>query len=136
MGWIFASFLVGLFYACAGFNKLFDERRSNQMLFNLMRIFNLGPSEGMLLAGFVSSCQLGFGLLAMAGAVTLTPWICLWANVILGTISATAYVADGHRQMRRTWNPSSWSDLVACMLYTPEALLLALSLVAITGVMQ
>lgn len=121
MGHIYlAAFAVGVFYACAGWDKMFLATRRHEMKLTMARLF---PRISFIMFVFVSVVELlcGFGLIIwpLLGMVFFTKLCALF----LWVVSVTAMIIDGYQRMMDTWKPTTPIDWTSCVLYCPEVLL-------------
>lgn len=125
---IIAALVVGVFYACAGWNKLFEPIRRSEMRMNMRMLLPIAPR---FFYWFVSVSQLTFGTALILAVILFRPGVWIPA-VALGIVSLVAFILHG-TSVVKDWEPRNWMDWIACILYTPEALLTALSVCAAYG---
>lgn len=127
-GAVLAASVVGLFFACAGFNKLFSVQRSREMIMSMERVF--GPNHPVAWAACVGLCQMFFGLMLLMWCPY--PWARLFAAPLL-VICLVAWFTVGWRDMLNRWRPVNFADHISCWLWDPNILLSVLCIVVILG---
>jgi hypothetical protein len=138
-GWISAA-VLGLFYACCGWNKIFDERRAASMRHTMHRY--LPWPDHRLWYWFVSSSELILGLmLLLPFLLFLLPEAAehhIWAaNKVAATglyvVSAVAFMLVGWKQVLTDYQPYGCIDWTSCLLYKTEILLMIIAVMVIAS---
>lgn len=123
--------VVGMFFTCCGWNKLFDDRRSASMRATMRKYL---PGDHFKWWLFVSSSELllGLALIVATFGILWQPHVIetiyLWkaAGAGLFVVCAVAFGLVGQHQVMKDWAPATCSDFISCLLYKTEVLLMVL----------
>lgn len=125
--------VVGVFFTCCGWNKLFDPRRSASMR-HTMRKYLPGPHLIWWLFVSLSELLLGMIMLVSLAWMYYEPYNWLVHLVMktsaagLFTVCAVAFGLVGWPQVCKEWEPTGCLDWTSCVLYKVEVAFMLFSM--------